>query len=180
MPSSRGPMPTRSRAAIAADEARLHEIAYTGSATTPPAAATPEAQLAMREAETRLALLQARFERDTRIVSPYAGKVVDLLITAHAPVQMGTTAALLRPVDAEPGALEAILFVPAGMGKKIRVGDAVEVVPDTVRRQEHGFIRAEIRSVSEMPSHRPGDARRAEARRAGLQLHRDSTAGRCS
>ncbi len=41
--------------------------------------------------------------------------------------------------------------MPAGLGKKIRVGDAVEVAPDTVRRQEHGFIRGEIRSVSEMP-----------------------------
>ena len=108
-------------------------------------------KLAVREAETRLALLQARFERDTRIVSPYAGKVVDLLITPHAPVQMGTAAALLRPLDTAPAALEAIIFVPAGLGKKIRVGDAVEVAPDTVRRQEHGFIRGEIRSISEMP-----------------------------
>ena len=41
--------------------------------------------------------------------------------------------------------------MPAGLGKKVRVGDAVEVAPDTVQRQEHGFIRAEIRSVSEMP-----------------------------
>ena len=31
------------------------------------------------------------------------------------------------------------------------MGDAVEVAPDTVRRQEHGFIRAEILSISEMP-----------------------------
>jgi len=64
---------------------------------------------------------------------------------------MGTTAALLRPVDSAPGALETIIFVPAGLGKKIRVGDSVEVAPDTVRRQEHGFIRGEIRSISEMP-----------------------------
>ncbi len=108
-------------------------------------------KLAIREAQTRLDLLEARFQRDTRIVSPYAGKVVDLLITAHAAVQMGSTAALLRPVDTPPGALEAIVFVPAGLGKRVRVGDAVEVAPDTVRRHEHGFIRAEIRSVSEMP-----------------------------
>ncbi len=31
------------------------------------------------------------------------------------------------------------------------MGDAVEVAPDTVRRQEHGFIRGEVRSVSEIP-----------------------------
>jgi HlyD family secretion protein len=137
---------------IAAAEARLHEIAYDRVRDeTSRRRASLKRKLAVREAETRLALFSARFERDTRIVSPHAGKVVDLLITAHAPVQMGTTAALLRPVDTAPGALEAIVFVPAGLGKKIRVGDAVEVAPDTIRRQEHGFIRGEIRSVSEMP-----------------------------
>jgi HlyD family secretion protein len=108
-------------------------------------------KLAVREAETRLELLQARFQRDTRIVSPYAGKVVDLLITPHALVEKGTAAALLRSLNTASEDLEAILFVPAGQGKKIRVGDAVQVAPDTVRRQEHGFIRGEIRTVSEIP-----------------------------
>ena len=137
---------------IAADQARLHQIDYdrVRDDTTHRRAALKR-KLAVEEAETRLALLQARFERDTRIVSPYAGTVVDLLITPHAPVQVGTPAVLLRPAGTELGGLEAIIFVPAGLGKKVRVGDAVEVAPDTVQRQEHGFIRAEIRSVSEMP-----------------------------
>jgi HlyD family secretion protein len=137
---------------IASAEARLHQIAYDRVRDeTTRRRDSLKRQLGIRAAETRLGLLRARFDRDTRIVSPYVGKVVDLLITAHGPVQMGTAAALLRPVDSDPGALEAILFVPAGLGKKIRVGDALEVVPDTVRREEHGFIRAVIRSVSEMP-----------------------------
>jgi HlyD family secretion protein len=138
--------------AVASAEARLHEIAYDRVLDeTTRRRASLKRKLAVREAETRLGLLSARFERDTRIVSPYAGTVVDLSITAHSPVQMGTIAALLRPVETERGALEAIVFVPAGLGKKIRVGDPVEVAPDTIRRQEHGFIRGEIRSVSEMP-----------------------------
>ncbi len=137
---------------VAAAETRRHEIAYerVRDETTRQRASLLR-KLAVREAETRLGLLRARFERDTRIVSPHNGKVVEVLITAHAPVQMGTIAALLCPVDTEPGALEAVIFVPAGLGKKIRVGADVEVAPDTVRRQEHGFIRAEIRSISEMP-----------------------------
>ena len=89
---------------IAAAEARLQEIAYdrVRDETTRRRASLKRA-LAVREAETRLALLRARFERDTRVVSPYAGKVVDLLITVHAPVQMGATAALLRRLDTAPG-----------------------------------------------------------------------------
>ncbi len=137
---------------VAAGEARLYQIAYDRLRDeTLRDRASLKRKLAVREAETRLELLEARFKRDTRIVSPYAGKVVDLLITPHAAVEKGTAAALLRPRNAAPGALEAILFVPAGLGKKIRVGDAVEVAPDTVRRQEHGFIRGEVRSVSEIP-----------------------------
>jgi HlyD family secretion protein len=137
---------------VAAGEARLYQIAYDRLRDeTLRGRASLKRKLAVREAETRLELLQARFQRDTRIVSPYAGKVVDLLITPQAAVETGTTAALLRPQNATPGALEATLFVPAGLGKKIRVGDAVEVAPDTVRRQEHGFIRGVIRSVSEIP-----------------------------
>ncbi len=137
---------------VAAALARLHEIAYNRVRDeTTRRRASLKRKLAVREAETRLTLLRGRFDRDTRIVSPHAGKVVDLLITAHAAVQMGTTAALLQLVDTAPGALEVIVFVPAGLGKKIRVGDAVEVAPDTIRRQEHGYIMGEIRSVSEMP-----------------------------
>jgi HlyD family secretion protein len=152
---------------VAAAEARLHEIAYDrvrDEATR--RRDSLKRRFAIRAAETRLALLRGRFDRDTRIVSPYAGKVVDVLITAHAPAQMGATAALLRAVDADPGALEAILVVPAGLGKKIRVGDALEVVPDTVRRQEHGFIRGEIQSVSEMP--RTAESMLAELKNSAL------------
>jgi HlyD family secretion protein len=137
---------------VAADEARLFQIAYDRLRDeTLRSRASLKRKLAVREAETRLELLQARFKRDTRIVSSYDGKVVDLLITPHASVEKGTAAALLRPLNAAPGDLEAILFVPAGLGKKVRVGDAVQVAPDTVRRQEHGFIRGEIRSISEIP-----------------------------
>ena len=120
----------------------------------------------MREAGHRLALLRARLDhRDTRIISPYAGKIVDLLITVHAPVQTGTTAALLRPVDAAwPGrGSEPIIFVPAGLGKKIRVGDVVEVAPDTVRlrpgaRVHSGRDPLDLRNAL----HRPVDAGRAQ------------------
>jgi HlyD family secretion protein len=48
--------------------------------------------------------------------------------------------------------MEAIVFVPAGVGKKIRLGDVVQVEPDTVKRQEHGYIRGVVRSASEIPA----------------------------
>ncbi|MGP0069616.1 MAG: NHLP bacteriocin system secretion protein [Isosphaeraceae bacterium] len=137
---------------IAANEAHLHEITFTRLRDeTVRRRDSLKRKLAVREAETRLSLLQARLQRDSRIVSPHSGKVVDVMITSYGAVERGTAAVLLRPVSTDPSDLEATVFVPAGPGKRIQVGDAVEVAPDTVRRQEHGFIRGEVRSISEIP-----------------------------
>jgi HlyD family secretion protein len=108
--------------------------------------------LAIRAAETELALLHERLGRDTRVVSPYAGTVVDLMMTPHALVEKGAPVVLLRPPVRERPPMEAIVFVPAGQGKKIRVGDSVQVSPDTVKRQEYGYIRGVVRSASEIPA----------------------------
>jgi HlyD family secretion protein len=48
--------------------------------------------------------------------------------------------------------MEAIVFVPAGPGKKVRVDHGVEISPATTRREEHGFIRGVVSSVSEIPA----------------------------
>jgi len=108
-------------------------------------------QLAVQAAETRLGLLRGRVGRDTKVVSPYDGRVVDLMITPLGAVAKGTAAVLLQPISNDPAHLEAIVFVPAGLGKRVHIGDSVEVSPDTIRRQEHGFIRGEVRTVSEIP-----------------------------
>lgn len=138
---------------IGATRARLHELAFTRvEDRTARRREKLKRTLAIREAETRRALLLERLERESKVVSPYAGKVVDLMVTPHAPVEKGAPAALLRPQTGEAPPMEAIVLVPAGQGKKIRVGDVVEVSPDTARRQEHGFIRGSVRTVSEIPA----------------------------
>ena len=40
----------------------------------------------------------------------------------------------------------------AGEGKKIEVDDPVEIVPATVKREEHGFIFGHVAAVSELPA----------------------------
>ena len=46
------------------------------------------------------------------------------------------------------------MFVPAGEGKKIDVGYFVEVMPATIKREEHGFIHGKVVAVSELPATR--------------------------
>jgi HlyD family secretion protein len=107
--------------------------------------------LGIQAAEMKLAVLNERLERDTKVRSPYAGKVVDLMMTPHALVEKGAPTALLQP-QKQDEPLEAIVFVPAGLGKKIQQGYSVEVSPDTVRRAEHGFVRGQVLSISEIPA----------------------------
>lgn len=139
--------------AIGSTRARLHELSFTRVEDQITRRREKlKRTLAIRDAETKRALLREQFERESKVVSPYAGKVVDLMLTPHAPIEKGTPAALLRPETDETPPMEAIVFVPAGQGKKIRVGDAVEVSLDTTRREEHGFIWGSVRSISEIPA----------------------------
>ena len=46
------------------------------------------------------------------------------------------------------------MFVPAGEGKKIDAGNLVEIMPATVKREEHGFIKGRVVAVSELPATR--------------------------
>ena len=109
-------------------------------------------KLGMSKVETDLALVNERLVRDSRVISPYAGRVVDLMLTPHALIEKGAPAALLQPQRPIHSPMEAIVFVPAGLGKKIQLGADVEVSPDTVRRQEHGFVRGKVLAISEIPA----------------------------
>ena len=56
------------------------------------------------------------------------------IVLLHSPkAELGT--------DDEELEYDAVVFVPAGDGKKIDENDVVEVSPTTVKREEHGFIR---------------------------------------
>jgi HlyD family secretion protein len=138
---------------VGATQAQLYELGYERlKDETTRGRDRLKRSLGLRAAGTKLALLRDRLERDRWVVSAYAGKVVDLMLTPHALVEKGAPAALLEPpVQGQPP-LEAIVFVPAGLGKKVAVGDDVEIAPDTVRRQEHGFVRGRVRSASEIPA----------------------------
>ena len=111
-----------------------------------------------------------RLERDTRVLSPYAGKVVDLMITPHALVEKGRPGALLKPQEHDEP-LEAIVFVPAGIGKKIAPRDPVEIYPTPSAAMNTGTSRGGAVDLGDS-RHRDGDARRAQAQVARRKLPR--------
>ncbi len=117
-------------------------------------------QLEISKLETRLQLDRDKHDRTSRIVSHAPGTVTQILTAADEYVREGAPVVLLSsPKEAIPGQdfdgrYECIVFVPAGEGKKINVKDFVEVMPATIKREEHGFIRGEVVAVSELPATR--------------------------
>jgi len=116
--------------------------------------------LEISKLETKLKLDGDKLERTSRIVSHTKGTVTQILTAADEYVREGAPVVLLSsPKGTIPdpdfdGPYECIVFVPAGEGKKIDVGNFVEVMPATIKREEHGFIRGEVVAVSELPATR--------------------------
>jgi HlyD family secretion protein len=118
-------------------------------------------RLEIRRLQTKLDLDQHKLERTSRIVSHAQGTVTQILTAVDQFVQDGAPVVLLSsPKGTQPGtddvemAYDSIVFVPAGEGKKINPGHRVEVMPATVKREEHGFIRGKVVAVSELPATR--------------------------
>jgi HlyD family secretion protein len=119
-----------------------------------------ERRLRIDELLTKLRLDRAKLERNSRVVSPARGQVAQVLSLPGGLVQEGAPVVLLHAPKAQRGAddtgpaYDAIVFVLAGEGKKIRVRDPVEVVPATVKREEYGFIRGRVVAIAELPATR--------------------------
>ena len=79
------------------------------------------------------------------MVSPYQGRVLELL------AQRGTVLGAGAPVvslELESDELVAIVYIPAGQGKRVRPGMAAEITPSVVKREEHGSMLGTVRSVA--------------------------------
>ncbi len=117
-----------------------------------------ERRLKIRQAETKLALDRDKMERTSRVVSQARGRVAQVLTARDELVREGAPIVLLHAPKSDRGAddsgrpYDTILFVAAGEGKKIEPGHAVQVVPATVKREEHGFIRGRVVAISELPA----------------------------
>src|SRR5262249_43907381 len=117
-----------------------------------------ERRLKIRQLETKLALDRDKMERTSRVVSHARGRVAQVLTARNELVREGAPVVLLHAPQTERGAdipgppCESIIFVPAGEGKRINPGDAVEVVPATVKREEDGFIRGQVVVIGKLPA----------------------------
>jgi HlyD family secretion protein len=106
----------------------------------------------INEAQRQLDSLRAARTEATQIVSAFDGRVVEIKASAGMLIGAGASVLAVERTEAEAGGLIALAYLPPGDGKRVRQGMEAEVVPATVRREELGFVRAKVASVSEYPS----------------------------
>lgn len=112
-----------------------------------------EQQIVAREAAVRSARqtwseLVAKLGESAEVRSPHDGRVVEVLADRGAVVNPGTAILSIERLSED---LTAILFVPAGTGKKVKAGMAARIYPATVKREEYGGIVGRVRRVAEYP-----------------------------
>lgn len=97
-----------------------------------------------RELEDR----KSKLEATSRVVSPHSGRVLEIMVAVGNMVHQGTDMLTMEKLDTM---LEAVFFVPAFHGKKVKVGMSVHISPSTVKAEEHGSIIGKVHSVSVFP-----------------------------
>jgi len=97
-----------------------------------------------------------RLAREAAVTSPYAGRVVALKVNIGELVDRGTALFTLIPASQHVGLagndLLGVIYVPAGEGKRIKLGMPVQVSPATAKREEYGFLMGRVRSIAEVPA----------------------------
>ncbi len=106
-------------------------------------------QAARRDLDLEVGELEAKLAENVDVLSPFAGRVLEVLASRGDVVAPGTPMLAVEVLSEE---LIAVLFVPATTGKKVRSGMAVRVSPSTVKREEYGTLLGRVAWVAEFPS----------------------------
>jgi HlyD family secretion protein len=87
--------------------------------------------------------------RDTRVLSPIAGRVTEIAVSPGAVLATGTPVATIETVRTR---LQALIYLPSQTGKMVKPGMEARIVPSTVKREEYGAMLGRVISVSEFPT----------------------------
>jgi HlyD family secretion protein len=110
----------------------------------------------IRDLDSQIHELEAKLKEDVDVVSPYRGRVLELMVNRGDLVNPGAPMLNLEVIADD---LLAVVFVPAAMGKRVQLGMVVRVSPSTVNREEYGYILGRVSWVAEFPSSARGMTR---------------------
>jgi HlyD family secretion protein len=110
-----------------------------------------EGQSRIADLRRRLNSLMDESERAAVVRSSSTGEVIEVKTYPGATVTAGVPIVTMQP---EQGGLEGVIYLSAYEAKQVQSRMQAQVSPSTVRREEHGYLRATVLSVAQYPSTR--------------------------
>ena len=110
------------------------------------------ATLAANDAQRELQRLEQQFAMRSRVQSPASGVLLERLVDAGDVLDAGQPIARVRLPDGSTRGLRAMLYVAGEQGKRVKVGMEIQVAPSSVRAEEHGYMVARVRRITELPA----------------------------
>jgi HlyD family secretion protein len=107
-----------------------------------------QSQYRLNDARRQVDKYAADLGRDTKVVSPIEGRVLEIKVSPGSVLTIGTPVVV---VETEGSTLDAILYVGADRGKSVKPGMEVRLEPSTVKREEFGTMVGIVDSISEFP-----------------------------
>ena len=113
------------------------------------------ARYALDRLSSQVDQLDRQFRHASQVVSPYTGRVLEVMIDQGQVLPSGAPILSLDRDGPDVQDLVAIVYVASVYGKMVRPGMNIQVSPSTVRQEEFGMILGEVTFVSSFPaSHR--------------------------
>ncbi|MFO0058581.1 MAG: HlyD family efflux transporter periplasmic adaptor subunit [Cyanobacteriota bacterium] len=109
----------------------------------------------INDEELALSRQKEEYQRNSLVVSPVAGCLVEQLVQPGAVVNAGTALFTLDRRD-RPRQLVSLAYFPSQDGKRLKPGQVVRITPTTTRAQRHGGISGRILSLRALPVSREG------------------------
>jgi HlyD family secretion protein len=107
-----------------------------------------DSEFRLNEARRQVDQFAGELGRNTQVLSPIEGRVLEIKVSAGSVLNVGTPVAA---VEAEGSTLEALVYIPADHGKTVKPGMEVRLEPSTVKREEFGTMVGTVVTVSEFP-----------------------------
>lgn len=104
------------------------------------------------QAQRELHVLEGQLEETSKVFSPYAGRVIEIKADEAQLISAGMPVLSVEMTGSDIKNLEAVLYVPAAVGKRVKPGMDVQISPTTVQAQEYGVVLGKVTSVSEFPA----------------------------
>ncbi len=109
-------------------------------------------QFRINEAERVIKQLEDEHDLLSRVVSPYTGRVLEVMVESGNLVAAGVPVLRLDLVGRQVKDLEAVVYIPAVDGKRVKSGMEIQISPTTVKQEEYGFMLGGVTYVSDFPA----------------------------